>query len=339
MPGYIDEETALHFRVGPHSAKPEIEDPVLPPPSTRAVPVAVAPRPLPGRLPPPPPPPSSTAQAGATWRGFSPEIARALLPPGELKSTLQGLPLPHFPPSTPSMPGSAPISLGDADLESWHDGEPSPPVPLPYAPPPPFQRGPMATTQESTPSPPSMRRFSSRPPPPPPMAIPPQPPIPAPRGQQAAPPAPPPGAYREPPAPTYEPSNPSWDAPLPSAPSVSAGAAGPAPSARFVSPAEMIAPAQPGFAVLAAYVDGRRVVIDKTRFVIGRNSLSCDLAIKDTKISRQHAMVEYLSGRYYIVDMGSTNGVEFRGQRVGRKAIYEGDVFRICTHDIRFSFR
>ncbi len=45
-------------------------------------------------------------------------------------------------------------------------------------------------------------------------------------------------------------------------------------------------------------------------------------------------MVEYHNGLYFIVDMGSTNGVEFNGQRIARKQIGEGDVFRICDHDL-----
>ena len=36
-------------------------------------------------------------------------------------------------------------------------------------------------------------------------------------------------------------------------------------------------------------------------------------------MSRQHAMVEFLNGQYYMVDMGSTNGVEYNGQRIARK--------------------
>jgi pSer/pThr/pTyr-binding forkhead associated (FHA) protein len=37
--------------------------------------------------------------------------------------------------------------------------------------------------------------------------------------------------------------------------------------------------------------------------------------------------------------MGSTNGVEVNGMRVVRRAIGEGDVARICEHEIRFTYR
>lgn len=84
---------------------------------------------------------------------------------------------------------------------------------------------------------------------------------------------------------------------------------------------------------------GQRYPVTKDRFIVGRGKQSSDMTIKDPNVSRQHAMVEYLNGQYYMVDMGSTNGVEFNGQRIARKAIAEGDLFRICDHEIRFSYR
>jgi neural Wiskott-Aldrich syndrome protein len=90
---------------------------------------------------------------------------------------------------------------------------------------------------------------------------------------------------------------------------------------------------------LSVYYAGDRVVVAKDRFVIGRGKQSSDLTLKDPNVSRQHAMVEFQNGAYFIVDMGSTNGVEFNGQRVARKQIAEGDIFRICDHEIRFSYR
>ena len=105
----------------------------------------------------------------------------------------------------------------------------------------------------------------------------------------------------------------------------------PAPSAGNAPP--------PGAPVLAAFYGGQRFVVNKDRFIIGRGKQSSDLTIKDPNVSRQHAMVEFLNGQYYMVDMGSTNGVEYRGERITRKAINEGDAFNVCGHEIRFSYR
>ena len=77
--------------------------------------------------------------------------------------------------------------------------------------------------------------------------------------------------------------------------------------------------------------------MNKDRFIIGRGKQSSDLTIKDPNVSRQHAMIENLNGQFFMVDMGSTNGVEYQGQRLQRKPIAHGDLFTICDHELRFT--
>ncbi len=100
-------------------------------------------------------------------------------------------------------------------------------------------------------------------------------------------------------------------------------------------------PAAPAAAnrVLTAVYGGERTSVSKDRFIIGRGKQTSDLTIKDPNVSRQHAMIEFLNGQYFMVDMGSTNGVEYMGQRISRKVIAEGDVYRICDHEVRFTFQ
>lgn len=90
---------------------------------------------------------------------------------------------------------------------------------------------------------------------------------------------------------------------------------------------------------LSVIYSGEKITINKERFVIGRGKQSSDLTLKDPNVSRQHAMVEFQNGVYFMVDMGSTNGVEYNGQRIARKQIAEGDAFRICDHEVRFTYR
>ena len=97
--------------------------------------------------------------------------------------------------------------------------------------------------------------------------------------------------------------------------------------------------ASPYGAQLAIWYNNQQHVVNKDRFIIGRGKQSSDLTIKDPNVSRQHAMVEFLNGQYYMVDMGSTNGIEYNGQRIARKAVAEGDTFRICDHELRFTYR
>ena len=85
---------------------------------------------------------------------------------------------------------------------------------------------------------------------------------------------------------------------------------------------------------LAIVFQGQTHPVTKDRFIIGRGKSTSDLTIRDPNVSRQHALVEFSGGNFYMVDMGSTNGIEFSGQRVQRKAIQNGDVFRICDHEL-----
>jgi pSer/pThr/pTyr-binding forkhead associated (FHA) protein len=90
---------------------------------------------------------------------------------------------------------------------------------------------------------------------------------------------------------------------------------------------------------LSVWYGGQRYTIDKDRFIIGRGKASCDLVVKDSNISRQHAMVEFVSGQYFVVDMGSTNGIEHQGQRISRKPVAEGDRIVMAGHELVFTYR
>ncbi len=85
--------------------------------------------------------------------------------------------------------------------------------------------------------------------------------------------------------------------------------------------------------------EGEKIPVDKDQFVIGRVHKACDLAIKDINISRRHAAIVRRGGHYYIKDLNSTNGIEYNGTRIDNKRIDEGDVFDICGHKIRFTYR
>ncbi len=90
---------------------------------------------------------------------------------------------------------------------------------------------------------------------------------------------------------------------------------------------------------LYVYYNGKRQLVDKEQFVIGRSAQSADMTIKDGNISRKHCLVIYNGGQYFIRDLGSTNGVEFRGARIDSKHIDEGDVFTLCGHQIIFTYQ
>lgn len=106
------------------------------------------------------------------------------------------------------------------------------------------------------------------------------------------------------------------------------GAGGPGPGA-----------AAGGLPSLFVIFNGQKIPVNKTEFVIGRGSKTADLPIKDGNISRRHAAIVFENGRFIMKDLGSTNGIEFGGQRVDNKPIMEGDVFQLCDYELRFTYR
>ena len=84
--------------------------------------------------------------------------------------------------------------------------------------------------------------------------------------------------------------------------------------------------------------NNQHIPIEKDQFIIGRGSRSSDLAIKDGNISRKHAAIIQRNGTYYIKDLGSTNGIDYKGMRIDNKRIDDGDVFHLCDYELRFAY-
>jgi len=84
--------------------------------------------------------------------------------------------------------------------------------------------------------------------------------------------------------------------------------------------------------------NGQKTPVNKEEFVIGRGSKTADLPIKDGNISRRHAAIVLQNGAFYMKDLGSTNGIEFNGERVESRRIEEGDVYQLCDYELRFTY-
>lgn len=85
--------------------------------------------------------------------------------------------------------------------------------------------------------------------------------------------------------------------------------------------------------------NNNRYLVNNDKFIIGRGSQQTDLTIRDGNISRQHCAVIHRNGNYYIKDLGSTNGIEYRGNRIESKRIEDGDTFFLCDYELRFSYQ
>ena len=82
-------------------------------------------------------------------------------------------------------------------------------------------------------------------------------------------------------------------------------------------------------------VDGQRVPIDKRIFVLGR-AQDCDVQISDPNVSRRHAELRQEETSYWIVDLGSTNGMEVNGRRLRQAKLESGDRITLGSTDVVF---
>ncbi len=72
---------------------------------------------------------------------------------------------------------------------------------------------------------------------------------------------------------------------------------------------------------------------------VGRG-LNNDLIVEDPRVSRQHAQLRYRSRRYFIGDLGSTNGTYVNGTQVTTdQVLRDGDTVSFGGLEMRFHQR
>jgi hypothetical protein len=81
--------------------------------------------------------------------------------------------------------------------------------------------------------------------------------------------------------------------------------------------------------------DGSEHEVRQRRVVIGR-SRDCDIQLNDGNASRRHAELRQEGASYWIVDLGSTNGLEVNGKRVKRAKLRDGDTITIGSTELTF---
>lgn len=70
--------------------------------------------------------------------------------------------------------------------------------------------------------------------------------------------------------------------------------------------------------------------------VLGR-SPDCEIPLRAKAVSRRHARLEFEGGRWFVVDLGSRNGVCVGGEKVERAQLADGD--EIALGDLHLRFR
>jgi pSer/pThr/pTyr-binding forkhead associated (FHA) protein len=73
---------------------------------------------------------------------------------------------------------------------------------------------------------------------------------------------------------------------------------------------------------------GERLIPLQAVVSIGRDAKS-DIRLSDPYVSKRHALVRLIHGKYVIEDLGSLNGMFINGERVKRAVLRDGDILKL----------
>lgn len=76
--------------------------------------------------------------------------------------------------------------------------------------------------------------------------------------------------------------------------------------------------------VRSGFYEGLEIALDRDRIVIGRGR-KADLALAEATISRAHAAIGFDGRRFFVEDLGSTNGTLVNGARISRHPLERND--------------
>jgi pSer/pThr/pTyr-binding forkhead associated (FHA) protein len=76
--------------------------------------------------------------------------------------------------------------------------------------------------------------------------------------------------------------------------------------------------------VLQGFYEGLEVPVDRDWLVIGRGR-GADIVIAEPTMSRAHAAIGYDGDRFFVQDLGSTNGTRVNGSPEQKASLKDGD--------------
>lgn len=82
---------------------------------------------------------------------------------------------------------------------------------------------------------------------------------------------------------------------------------------------------------------GDNIVLKKDRLIIGRRE-TCDIVLRFSNVSGQHARMTLEQGYWFLKDLGSRNGTKVNGYRISRKRLDPGARVSIAKHEFLMEY-
>ncbi|MDI7246859.1 MAG: DUF3662 and FHA domain-containing protein [Bacillota bacterium] len=102
-----------------------------------------------------------------------------------------------------------------------------------------------------------------------------------------------------------------------------------------VDAADRDGPGRPYLVLRCGTGEERVFPLGDGKVTIGRSG-SCDIVIENAGVSRRHAEIVREGGRFYVVDLGSTNGTYVNGRKVSKQLLADGDLVNFGRVAARF---
>src|SRR5580693_2297585 len=88
--------------------------------------------------------------------------------------------------------------------------------------------------------------------------------------------------------------------------------------------------------VLKGFNQGTTVKLDGDKMILGRNA-ECSIVINLPAVSREHAVIRRVQGKYFIEDLKSRNGTFVNNKEVtARTLLKDNDQIKICDNILAF---